>query len=246
MDQEVNIEANEQTNHHDEIKDNVGIISHNNVSSTELNSSTSTLGVHRGTLNMRIGPMYSQKTTWLNGELTALADQGFSVIKIVHIDDKRDDVASNDDSGTTHNSSYTSLTQKIHCVRAEKLKDIDITDYNVVGIDEAQFYSDLVEVVEDWVENKGIHVRVSGLDGDKDKKKFGQTLDLIPMCDEVIKKTARCRLCLDELQTLNFHGNILGIAAPFTRKICGSNAQKDVGGKGKYLPVCRFHHTSQL
>ena len=42
---------------------------------------------HRGTLNIRVGPMFSGKTTWLNGELTQLADKNFSVLKIIHSSD---------------------------------------------------------------------------------------------------------------------------------------------------------------
>jgi thymidine kinase len=204
-----------------------------------------TSNIHRGTLYMRVGPMFSTKTTWLNGELTQFADKGFSVLKIVHAEDDRDDVESNDKSGSTHNSSYTSLTSKIHIIRATTLKDIDVTNYHVVGCDEAQFYPDLVETVEHWVETLGKHVRVTGLDGDFEKKKFGFTLDLIPMCDEVIKLHASCKVCLDELSSNNFHGNISTISAPFTKRLTESKEQKIVGGNATYIPVCRYHHSQK-
>lgn len=201
--------------------------------------------IHRGTLYMRIGPMFSGKTTWLNGELTELADQGFSVLKITHSDDIRNDVASCDDGGSTHNSSYRSLSNKITRIRTSRLSDINVTDFHVIGVDESQFFTvDLLTTIEDWVENQGKHVRVVGLDGDAFKRKFGQTLDLIPICDEVIKLSARCRICLDELERLKFRGNIMGIAGPFTKRLGTSTAQKDVGGSDKYIPVCRYHHSS--
>lgn len=198
---------------------------------------------HRGTLYMRIGPMFSGKTTWLNSELTQLSDKGFTVLKITHSDDIRTDVVTCDNSGSTHNSSYKSLTKKITCVRVPQLKNIDVNQYNVIGIDESQFFYDLLDTVNVWVEELGKHVRVSGLDGDAFKNKFGQTLDLIPMCDEVIKLHASCRICLNELEKSQFRGNILAIAGPFTKRIGNSVAQKDVGGSDKYIPVCRFHHS---
>src|SRR5579871_3003904 len=68
---------------------------------------------HRGTLYIRVGPMFSGKTTWLNGELTQLADKGFSVLKISHSDDIRTNVINGDDCGSTHNSSYKFLSEKI-------------------------------------------------------------------------------------------------------------------------------------
>lgn len=198
---------------------------------------------HRGTLYLRIGPMFSGKTTWLNGELTELVDTGFNVLKITHSDDIRDNVANCDNSGSTHNSSYKSLTDKIIKIRANKLNDIDVSQYHVIGIDESQFFPDLLQTVEDWVENKGKHVRVVGLDGDSFKKKFGQTLDLIPISDEVIKLNARCNICLDELKKVNFRGNILAVVGPFTKRLGNSTAQKEVGGSDKYIPVCRYHHS---
>ncbi|CAH6421713.1 Thymidine kinase [uncultured virus] len=199
---------------------------------------------HRGTLYMRIGPMFSGKTTWLNGELTQLADQGFSVLKITHSDDLRDDVATCDNGGSTHNSSYKSLSDKIIQVRSSSLKNINVSKFHAVGVDESQFFHDLLEVVSDWVEIQGKHVRVAGLDGDAFKRKFGQTLDLIPISDEVIKMKAGCQLCIDELERAKFRGNILSIVGPFTKRLGSSTAQKDVGGSDKYIPVCRYHHST--
>ena len=198
---------------------------------------------HRGTLYLRVGPMFCGKTTWLDGELTKLSDIGFKVLKITHSDDVRTDVASCDDTGSTHNSSYMSLSKKIGRVRASHLSHVDVSRYHVIGVDESQFFPDLLEEVEKWVEILGKHVRVVGLDGDSFKRKFGQTLDLIPISDEVIKLSARCNTCLKELSGSGFHGNILAIVGPFTKRLDGSTVQKDVGGSEKYIPVCRFHHS---
>lgn len=200
------------------------------------------LTTHRGTLYLKIGPMFSGKTTWLNGELTDLADKRFSVLKITHLDDQRKDVACSDDSGSTHNSSYTGLSAKINRLKVTSLKEVDVTPYHVIGIDEAQFFDDLISQVEYWVETLGKHVRVSGLDGDCFKQKFGHVLDLIPMCDQVTKLTASCQICLAELERSDFHGNILSIVGPFTKRLTPSTTQKEIGGSNTYIPVCRYHH----
>lgn len=214
------------------------------------------LSPHRGTLRMRIGPMYAMKTTWLNGQLTMFADQGFTVLKVVHQNDNRQDVASNSPSGSTHNSSFTSLTSKVNYVRVSELGLVNVTGYQVVGVDEAQFFPDLLITVQSWVEEFGLNVIVVGLDGTFAKKPFGQVLDLIPLSDECIKKVASCQLCLKELSQLNYHGPVIGHLAPpapFSLKIgvsatavnvVGSDAV-DVGGSEKYLAVCRYHHHYQ-
>lgn len=203
------------------------------------------IGEHRGTLCIRIGPMFSGKTTWLNGELTNMADKGFSVMKITHDIDVRIDVEACDDSGSTHNSSYRSLTPKIKCVRTSTLATVDVSNFLVIGIDESQFFEDLTTTVKHWVEDLGKHVRVCGLCGDSYKNKFGQTLDLIPMCDEVIKKTASCKYCLEQLSRCGFQGNILGIAGPFTKRLGNDKSQTLIGGKDSFVPVCRYHHCTQ-
>lgn len=197
---------------------------------------------HRGTLYLRVGPMYSSKTTWLNAALTELADQNFSVLKVVHSDDIRTDTESSDFSGTTHNSSFTTLSKKIAVQRVSKLSDVNISGFHVVGVDEAQFFPDLLTIVTHWVEDKSLHVRVVGLDGDAFKGKFGQVLDLIPISDEAVKLHARCKFCLDQLKQNNFRGNILSITAPFTKRMGSSKEQKLVGGPDTYVPVCRYHH----
>ncbi len=217
-----------------------------NLGINNVHNPINSINVHRGTLYMRIGPMFSGKTTWLNGELTKLADKGFSVLKITHSDDQRIDVATSDESGSTHNTSYTKLSAKIDCLKVATLEGVDVSKYHVIGVDEAQFFPDLLENVENWVENLGKHVRVSGLDGDCFKRKFGQVLDLIPICDQIKKLSASCRICLSELEQSGFHGNILGIVGPFTKRLGVSTSQKEVGGSNNYIPVCRYHHAKLL
>ena len=196
---------------------------------------------HRGTLYIKVGPMYARKTTWLNTELTTFADQGFRVLKIVHAEDKRDDVAWNGDDGSTHNSSFRGLTDKITIVRSKSLALVNVDDFDVVGVDEGQFFEDLFDNVSKWV-TAGKHVRVVSLDGDSFMNPFGQVALLLPKADHFEKMTASCRLCLEQLRTVDFKGNLLNIEAPFTKRTVASKQQKLVGGSNMFIPVCRYHH----
>lgn len=211
-------------------------------------SGASCTAMHRGTLYVRVGPMYSDKSTWLNTELTRFADRGFPVLKITHSNDVRDDVASCDNSGSTHNSSFTSLTKKIDCVRSNTLANINVDKYDVIGVDEGQFFSDyddFYNTIENWVERLGKHVRVVGLDGDFKKEKFGHVVDLCRLSDDFMKLKGACRTCLDELQKIGFRGNILAIEGCFTKHIGElPTGQVDVGGANKYSVACRYHHSN--
>jgi thymidine kinase len=199
---------------------------------------------HRGTLCIRLGPMVSGKTSWLNAELTEKSIRGMAVIKIIHSCDDRDDVASNGYFGSTHNPEFKGFPARIKCVRASNLKDVDIKDYDIIGIDEAQFFPDLYEIVKDWVENKRKHIKVSGLDGDSFKHKFGQTLDLIPLSDECVKLKAKCKLCLDHIKSIGLGAfdNLIS-DAPFTKRLVQSTDQVLIGGTSMYIPVCGYHHS---
>lgn len=183
------------------------------------------------------------KTTWLNNELTTAADQGMRVLKVVSKLDIRDSVAYNGPGGSTHHSGHKGLSDKIFFQTVNDLSEVTDPDtFNVIGVDEGQFYPDLYNVVKHWVDDLSIHVKVTGLDGDSHQQKFGQVLDLIPLSDDAKKMTGRCRVCLDELESRGFKGNIVGISAPFTKRIGPSTSQIDPGGSDRYIAVCRRHH----
>lgn len=110
------------------------------------------------------------------------------------------------------------------------LTQVDTSEYQqaeTVFIDEAQFFSDLYEFVKVSVETHNKQVVVIGLDGDSDRRNFGQIHQLVPLCDTITKLTALCSLCKD---------GTLGI---FSKKIVNSSQTVDVGSTDKYMAVCR-------
>lgn len=199
---------------------------------------------NRGTLCIRIGNMFSGKTSWINSELSELSQKGFSVVKIIHSCDDRPDVESNGYFGSTHNPLFKGLPCRVKCIRASNLKDIDVSNYEIIGVDESQFFPDLFETVKDWVDTKRKHVKVCGLDGDSNRQKFGQTLDLIPLSDECVKLTAMCKYCTDHLRSIGISSDIFknGYRGPFTKRIVQSDDQVLIGGSSMYVPVCGYHY----
>ena len=97
-------------------------------------------------------------------------------------------------------------------------------------INEGQFFDDLYDVVNLLVTEHNKIVYVGGLDGDFNMRKFGQMLDLIPICDKVEKLTAICSLCKN--------------TASFTKRIIKDNKQVLIGSSDMYIPVCRTCHKS--
>jgi thymidine kinase len=135
---------------------------------------------------------------------------------------------------------------KIPCIKTERLLDLWEEDINmesnikniprisdkfkiatssVILINEGQFFSDLETFVKILLlNNKKIYV--CGLDGDYERKKFGQILDLIPLCDKVTKLTSLCNLCKN------------GTPGIFSKRITNEKEQTIVGSDN-YIPVCR-------
>lgn len=102
-----------------------------------------------------------------------------------------------------------------------------------IAIDEAQFFSDLVEFCKQAADRDGKTVYVAGLDGDFNRLPFtarrGRSiLQLVPLSDSVDKYLARCRYC--------------SANAPFTFRTVKDDREILVGGADMYVPVCRKHY----
>lgn len=199
-------------------------------------NTTMSLTNQSGYLELIIGPMFSSKTTRLVDIHKQCKFCNIPVAVINHsIDDRYDD-----ELLSTHDQI------KIPCIKTEKLFDIWLENINlenniefipriddklkivssdVILINEGQFFPDLEEFVKKLLE-QGKRIYVCGLDGDFERRKFGQILDLIPLCDKVTKLTSLCSLCKN------------GTPGIFSKRITCEKEQTVVGSDN-YIPVCR-------
>ncbi len=183
-----------------------------------------------GCLDLISGPMYAGKTTELLRRLFNEAEVGLNVLCINHSSDNR-----SKGPFSTHNPLYKeklSEESKVSFVSTVYLKNIENTvcKYDTIGIDESQFFDDLISEVKKYVDNYGKHVIVSGLNGDFKREMFGDLLKLEPFSDSYTKLYSYCKNCAkDKIKT----------RAIFTHKISSSKSIIEVGGKEKYMPVCR-------
>jgi thymidine kinase len=99
-----------------------------------------------------------------------------------------------------------------------------VSENDIIGIDEGQFYPDLVSTVQQWLSMNKI-VIVSALDGDFQQQPFGQVLQLIPLAEKITKLNAVCHVCTAD--------------APFSRRITTETNQQVIGGDDKYIACCR-------
>jgi len=171
-----------------------------------------------GYLEIFIGPMFSGKTSKLIDLYKQYSFCNISTAVINHSSDTRYD--------NTMLSTHDKIM--IPCIQTCKLNDIhgEIQDADVILINEGQFFDDLYSFVIDMLK-KNKKVYVSGLDGDFERKKFGQILDLIPLCDKVTKMTSLCSLCKN------------GTPGLFSMRLTKEKEQMLIGSSN-YIPVCRL------
>ena len=196
---------------------------------------------HEGECILFLGPMFSGKSTRLCGELTTCADLGHSVLYINHSSDVRK-TEKQDTHVTTHHSSFRALSDKITKTKINELELLtyDLNKFDVIGVDEGQFFSTLETHVRHWVLDLHKIVYIASLDGDFRIQPFGQVHKLLCISSHVLKLKARCMLCKNH-QTANNRPIITD--AYYTGKIGGDMTTiVDVGGEDKYLPVCLSCH----
>ena len=194
-----------------------------------------------GEIQLIFGPMFSGKSTELLRRVRRFVVAKKQCVVLKHANDTRyapcstltsamDEfvgdgrIPSNDSFVFTHDllcvpAHTTGTLHEFHTNHGELVGELD-----VIGIDEGQFFSDIVKYAEFWA-GLGIVVIVAALDGTFQRKPFNAILNLVPLAESVVKLTAVCQFCKED--------------ASFSFRI-GSETQTElVGGEDKYHAVCR-------
>ncbi|MDP8022996.1 MAG: thymidine kinase [Nitrososphaeria archaeon] len=173
----------------------------------------------QGWIKVYTGPMFSRKTEELLIELRRYELGKKKIALFKHAIDNR------------YGEEYV-VSHDGRKMKAFKVSDpYDIykigKEYEVIGIDEAQFFgSEIVEVVSKLAD-EGKRVVVAGLDKNFLGKPFGAMPLLLAIADEVIKLTAVCPIC--------------GEPASFTIRKSKEQQEILIGGYDQYEPRCRVH-----
>jgi len=177
----------------------------------------------KGKIQLIFGPMFSGKSTELIRRLKRYQIAQYEVLIIKYKNDVRyDDKGIATHCGQTLKAESASMLDEL----TEKAKDFD-----VIGIDEGQFFSDIVSWSENMA-NKGKIVLVAALDGTYQREAFSDILSLVPLSEEVTKLSAVCMNCFKE--------------AAFSKRITSEEGVEVIGGADKYMAVCRSCYFSKV
>lgn len=163
-------------------------------------------------IELIIGPMFSGKSSELLRRLTRHKIAGKQTLLLRPQRDTR--------GFFTHDKKENSVNE----VFLENISDFkDLYNYDVIGVDEGQFFSDL-KIVDNWA-NLGITVIISALNGTSEKKSFTPVQDIIPLADKIDKLSAVCTSCGEDAQ--------------FSFYKVGQKKNDIVVGEDEYTALCR-------
>lgn len=117
------------------------------------------------------------------------------------------------------------------CTAVETLSGIDPSVWDVIIIDEGQFFHDLYTWVSTHFYTCDTIVHIAGLNGDKRRNSFGDINRLSPFCSEERVHYGRCIVC--------------DAPAPFTSYRGDDDSQIVVGSDMDYYTVCINHLCGQ-
>ncbi len=173
-----------------------------------------------GKLHLIIGPMFSGKSTELLRLIRRNNYKKKTTVVVAYMFDDR------------YSASEVVVTHDKHEYPAIKtwnllsIKD-KLMQYDVIGIDEGQFYPDIVDVCEELV-NCGKIVIVSALNGNFKREPFEVISKLLSKAETIQNITAICFNCNED--------------ANYTLRLSSDEREVIIGGEDMYKPSCRSCH----
>eukprot|EP00758_Cryptobia_borreli_P003158 Tbor_TRINITY_DN3567_c0_g1::TRINITY_DN3567_c0_g1_i1::g.2966::m.2966/K00857/tdk, TK; thymidine kinase len=171
-----------------------------------------------GRIELIMGPMFAGKTTELMRRVKREIQARKTCFTIKYAKDTR--------YSQLHICSHDQMTLRADAA-VSYLRDVGDKwkKFDVIAIDEGQFYQDLLPFAT-TAADQGKIVFISALDGDYCRKPFPPINEIIPMCETIDKLTAVCMMCHDR-------------PASFTRRTVASYEKELIGGADMYIATCR-------
>ena len=177
-----------------------------------------------GSLEIIFGPMFSGKTELLIQKYNNYNNIPNNIIAFNYYKDTR----------YTNEGIVSHSGKKISSTNIKTLsqifEDSNFSKRSHIFINEAQFFTDLKQIIIELVEKYCKNVIICGLDSDYKREKFGDMWDLIPYSDYIVKLKGKCNDCSND--------------SIFTYRISHEKEQEIIG-TDNYIPLCRKCYNSR-
>lgn len=135
---------------------------------------------------------------------------------------------------SSHFKFFNSLEDVFDVIRVETLESVNIENYQMICIDECQFFKNIHPILKKWL-LQGKHIVAAGLAADYKMQPFGEMSELISLASEIVHLKASCKKCFQE--------NKSHTPACYTRKLNTSNSLLiEIGDDDLYESVCFKHY----
>jgi thymidine kinase len=165
------------------------------------------------------GPMFSGKTAELIKRLNQAKEAGLKHIVFKPEIESRNEAEQN--AIATHDKSLmmeaTPVPNSVYIVRMSK-------EYDVVAIDEAQFFDTNLYLVAKVLNDAGKRVIISGLDMDYGREPFDTMGRVLAVANQIDKYAASCHSCQKPAQ--------------YSKRTIKFNERVLIGGDDKYIAQC--------
>jgi thymidine kinase len=190
-----------------------------------------------GKLEIIMGTMFSGKTSYLLNKIALFVELNLKVLYINIDFDDRSDLEFSTHNPILNNTDFKNknkMNQNLTMIKVRDLSNITFESYDIIMIDEAHFFEDIIKFTKKLIDNKK-HVIIATLIADYKGNKFGKVLDLIPICDEIVRLESYCIECSKQ-KKIN--------KAIYSKRITKNKESIDIGGSDKYIAVCREHYAN--
>jgi thymidine kinase len=167
-----------------------------------------------GKITLILGPMFSGKSSMLLNEIDKAT---IAKIPCCIIKPKTD---------TRKFFTHSKLNSSCDIFNVDNLEDVPADKYEVICIDEGQFFNTLRHSIK-WANDRK-RVFISTLNGDRHQKEWQSTQEMIPLVDEIIYIKAVCSKCGSYEASFSYKVNDT------------STSQVDIGGSDEsFVALCR-------
>ncbi len=178
--------------------------------------------INVGEIQLIIGPMFSGKTSELIRRISRYSIAQKKCIIIKYVKDTLYPLTNENKQLRTHD-------YKIHeAVSTSLLNELDkseiIKKYDIIGIDEGQFFEDLHSFTQTMCDVYGKIVIIAALSGTFQKKPWDSISNIIPLANKISFFKAVCCRCHKD-------------GAAFTHRRSSEKEIQVIGGLEKYWPV---------
>lgn len=186
-----------------------------------------------GSLTVITGPMFSAKTQKLKAYLSVHSAIGDKCLLISHSIDERGNLKK---SGilTNHDDYGSGIPSSVSQVKVGTLSELNISEYDIIAIDESQFFPDIL-LVKEWLLSFHKTIYAAGLISTSEGNMFGEFYKLLPFANKIKHLKACCVLCKEEIKNPSIRPKAI-----MTKSLVPKDKEILVGSES-YIPTCLRH-----